>query len=52
VSTGGKYTCAQYREEMLLLSLELRLNEPGLSNEEKNRLIADIKKLRRQMDMD
>jgi hypothetical protein len=52
VSTGGKYTCAQYREEMLLLSLERRLNEPGLSDEERDRLAADIGKLRRQMDMD
>lgn len=52
MSTGGKYTCAQYREEMLLLSLERRLSNPALSDEEKIQLTADIKKLRKKMDMD
>ena len=50
--TGGRYTCAQYREEMLLLSLERRLNDPGLSDEERARLLSEITALRRRMDMD
>ncbi len=52
MSTGGRYTCAQYREEMLLLSLEQRLNDPGLSDDERQRLAADIEKLRQQMGME
>ncbi len=51
IGTGGRYTCAQYREEMLLLSLERRLADPGLSEEERAELAAEIERLRRRMNM-
>jgi len=40
-----KYTCAEYREEMILLSLKMRLNDKKISDKEKkiiNREIARI----------
>jgi len=32
---GGKYTCSDYREEMILLGLQKRLSSPDLLPEEK-----------------
>ncbi|GEM_PF-1570997 len=50
-SGGGRYTCAHYREEMLLLSLERRRNDPSLSSQERALLTAEIDRLRRRLDM-
>ncbi len=47
-----KYTCAEYREEMLLLSLQKQLNQEGLSEKQKQKIRQEIKKLESQMEMD
>ncbi|MEE8542017.1 MAG: hypothetical protein V3S66_10185 [Desulfobacterales bacterium] len=47
-----KYTCAEYREEMLLLSLRKQLNREGLSEKQKQKIREEIKKLESQMEMD
>jgi hypothetical protein len=46
------YTCTEYRQEMILLSLENRLSSENLSDEEKRNLVEDIKKLKKVMGMD
>ena len=48
----GNYTCNDYREEMVLLVLQKRLNEPGLTKEEKDTLVKEIKKIEKSMGMD
>ncbi|AOY58902.1 MULTISPECIES: hypothetical protein [Desulfococcus] len=46
-----KYTCSEYREEMTLLALRRRLVEEGLTDEEKQRISEEIRKLEERMDM-
>ena len=46
-----KYTCSEYREEMTLLALRRRLVEEGLTDEEKQRISEEIRKLEEHMDM-
>lgn len=46
-----KYTCTEYREEMLLLALRRQLSRNGLSEEEKKRISEEIRKLEAKMDM-
>jgi len=48
----GKYTCSEYRQEMVLLGLKNRLSSENLSDEEKQNLVEDIKKLKTVMCMD
>ncbi len=45
------YTCADYREEMILLSLRRRLEDPGVSDEEKPAIRAGIQKLEKSLDI-
>ncbi len=45
------YTCNDYRIEMILLSLQRRLYQPGISDEEKKGLEAEIEKVKAEMDM-
>jgi hypothetical protein len=52
MSPTGKYTCTEYREEMLLLGLKRQLEDPALSDIEKKQLIEKIIKLEQQMGMD
>ncbi|MBI5440125.1 MAG: hypothetical protein HY900_02820 [Deltaproteobacteria bacterium] len=40
-----KYTCAEYREEMRLLGLKRRLQAEHLSDEERDRLEAEVASL-------
>ncbi len=47
----GNYTCNDYREEMVLLGLKKRLNDPGLTKDEKEKLIKEIKKIEKSMGM-
>ncbi len=47
-----KYTCTEYREEMILLSLKRRLNDPGLAPDEKAQIEEEIRKLEAKMGMD
>ncbi len=46
------YTCNDYRLEMILLSLEQRLNRPGLDAAERGAIEAEIKRVRAEMDME
>jgi len=44
-----RYTCADYRQEMMLLSLQLRLHEKDLPEPEKENLVQEIKRLESAM---
>jgi len=44
-----KYTCEDYRNEMMLLALRKRLQQGDLSQEEKSKLIEEIKKLEEEI---
>ncbi len=47
-----KYTCNEYREEMILLGLKKRLTSSDLTQEEKEKLQKEIQKIEKQMDME
>jgi len=47
-----KYTCNEYRQEMVLLGLKNRLSRENLSDEEKQNLVEEIKELEAVMCMD
>ena len=49
---SGRYTCQDYRQEMILLGLQRRLNEPGLSDEERRNIREEIQKLELEMSFD
>jgi len=44
-----KYTCEDYRNEMMLVALRKRLEEEDLSEDEKTRLVDEINKLEHEM---
>jgi hypothetical protein len=44
-----KYTCNEYREEMILAGLRKRLNQADLSNEERLEIEEEV--LRREKEM-
>jgi chorismate mutase len=44
-TTPKKYTCNEYREEMILAALQRQLASPDLSPETKEQLLTDIEKL-------
>ena len=46
-----KYTCNQYREEMILLGLQKRLASPGLTAEEREGLLKEIERVEQEMGM-
>ena len=46
-----KYTCHDYREEMLLLGLQRRLNDPDLTEEEKQKIRRQIARVEEEMGM-
>jgi hypothetical protein len=47
-----KYTCAEYRIEMILLSLRRRLQHEDLNEDERNDIISQIEKLESTMELD
>ncbi len=47
-----KYTCVDYRTEMTLLGLKRRLEQKGLSAEEREDILKQIKKLEATMGLD
>ena len=51
-SFNNKYTCNEYRGEMILLGLQKKLTSPDLTEEEKEKLNKEIKKITKQMDME
>lgn len=48
----GKYTCTTYRQEMILLGLRRRLEDPGTPEAEKSRIAEKVRELERKMGMD
>ncbi len=44
-----KYGCADYREEMTLVSLKNRLKDNELNDEEKSNIEKEIEKLEKKM---
>ena len=52
MAPAGTYTCAEYREEMLLLGLKRQLEDPGLPESERTRIAERVRELERQMGMD
>jgi hypothetical protein len=46
-----KYTCNEYRQEMILLSLRLRLNEKNLPEAEREKIQKEIQQLESSMEM-
>lgn len=52
MSSTGKYTCTEYREEMVLLGLKRRLADPALPEKEKRMLRERISRLEQEMGMD
>lgn len=47
-----KYTCTQYREEMLLLALQNQMAQKNLSEEQKKEIQEKIRKLEKEMNME
>ncbi len=43
------YTCNEYREEMILVTLHKRLQSKGLGEDEKQEIKREIEKLEKQM---
>jgi hypothetical protein len=49
---ASTYTCKEYREEMVLLALQQRLQQKDLSEEERQRILEEIQRLETSMGMD
>ncbi len=47
-----RYTCNDYRQEMILVGLRKQLGNPQLSKTEKDELEKQIRQLEAEMDMD
>jgi hypothetical protein len=47
-----EYTCADYRVEMILLSLKRRLQCEHLGEQEKNDILVKIKQLEKEMGLE
>jgi hypothetical protein len=47
-----KYTCTDYRTEMILVSLRQRLKQEDLNEDEKKDLILQIEKIEAAMELD
>jgi hypothetical protein len=47
-----KYTCADYRVEMILVSLRKRLRQEYLDESERKAILAQIEKLEETMELD
>lgn len=48
----ARYTCADYRQEMMLLGLRRRLAAKDLSEAERRRIAERIRELERRLGMD
>ncbi len=49
---NGKYTCNDYRAEMIVLGLRKRLESDNLSEEERQKLMEEIKEHEKAMGID
>ncbi|MFZ0482161.1 MAG: hypothetical protein WAL93_02125 [Desulfobacterales bacterium] len=47
-----KYTCTDYRTEMILVSLRQRLKQENLNEDEKKDLILQIEEIEAAMELD
>ena len=47
-----EYTCADYRVEMILLNLKRRLQDQGISEEEREHILMQIKKIEGKMGLE
>jgi hypothetical protein len=47
-----RYSCTEYRAEMMLLGLEMRLRSEDLTQEEREAILAEIRKLKESMGLD
>jgi hypothetical protein len=47
-----KYTCTDYRTEMILVSLRQRLKQEDLNEAEKNDIILQIEEIEAAMELD
>jgi len=52
LATGKKYTCNEYREEMILLGLQKQLASGNLTSKEREKLLREIEKVEKQMGID
>ncbi|UCH07382.1 MAG: hypothetical protein JSV55_15160 [Deltaproteobacteria bacterium] len=52
MKNDSKYTCVDYREEMTILGLKRRLREENISEEEKQAIILEMKRLESLMQID
>jgi len=52
MSERPKYTCRDYREEMMLLSLKRRLAQNDLSEAERRVVLEEIEKLESALEME
>lgn len=50
-TTSTVYTCNEYREEMILLALQRKLQQPGLTPEEQQKLSEEIARLAEKIGM-
>ncbi len=48
----NRYTCASYREEMILLALKRKLSSNRLSDDERKKLLEEIRCLESKMNLD
>jgi hypothetical protein len=49
---AGKYTCTEYRQEMILLGLKRQLEDPMLPETQRVQVAEKIRELERRMGMD
>jgi len=47
----SNYTCNDYRAEMILLSLQRRLNRPDIGEHERKEIEAEIDRVKEEMGM-
>jgi hypothetical protein len=52
MKNDSKYTCVDYREEMTILGLKRRLKDKNISEEEKQAIILEMKRLESLMQID
>ena len=52
LANSKKYTCNEYREEMILLGLQKRLVSGDLTSKEREKLLREIAKVEKQMGID
>lgn len=52
VADRPRYTCREYREEMILLGLQKQLARPGLALEEKKVILGEIARVEKEMGLD